>query len=424
MPPNKDRQKDPRFAFVLKGYPRLSETFIAQEILALERRGMDLLIVSLRHPTDEKRHPIHQEIQAPVLYLPEYPMHETERVIAAWHHVRALPGYEAAKTQWLLDCRRDPSLPRFNAFPQALVFAAEAPDSIGHFHSHYLHWPASVTWYAALIRGLPWTCSAHARDIWTAPNWDKQNKLAALDWLVTCTAHGCRHLKGLSRNPDTVDLVYHGLDLNRFPAPPETRPHRDGSNPDDPVLFLSVGRAVQKKGYHYLLQALADLPPELHWRFQHIGYGPLLPALQNQGKDLGLGDRIDWLGAKSQDEVITHYRQADLFVLANCVAGDGDMDGLPNVMMEAQSQKLPCLSTNLSGIPELIDHRKTGLLVPPDDPKALAEALLELCQDPGLRTNLAAQGFRKLHDQFSHDHGIDVLSEKFGLTPRPIIQQA
>src|SRR5262249_53243352 len=143
-----------RVAFVLKGYPRLSETFIAQEILALEQRGLDILIVSLRHPTDKTVHPVHRKIAAERLYLPEYLYQEPRRVWRAWRRARLLPGYKAARRTWLADLRRDRTPNRIRRFGQALVLAVELPADIAHLHAHFIHTPASVTHYAAAMRGL------------------------------------------------------------------------------------------------------------------------------------------------------------------------------------------------------------------------------------------------------------------------------
>src|SRR5204862_6232629 len=168
-----------RFAFVVKGYPRLSETFIAQEILALEQRGLDILIVSLRHPTDLAIHPVHREIRAPVLYLPEYLHDEPRRVLRGWRQARRLPGYRTAWRIWLKDLIRDPTPNRIRRFGQALVPATELPADIGQLHAHFLHTPASVARYAAAMRGTEWSVSAHARDVWTIPFWEKRDKLAS-----------------------------------------------------------------------------------------------------------------------------------------------------------------------------------------------------------------------------------------------------
>lgn len=399
-------------AIILKGYPRLSETFIAQEIRALEQRGFDIRLFSLRHPTDSASHPIHAEIQAPVVYLPEYVKDDIFRVLRAWWRVRGRDGYRTALGRLLRDFRRDFTSNRLRRFAQAMVLADEMPESVGLYYSHFMHTPASVTYYASLINGIPWSISAHAKDIWTIPEWEKCEKLASCKWLVTCTSANAIHLSSLTDDASKVSLLYHGLDFNRFNEHNGEVSKRDGSNRDEPVEIISVGRAVDKKGYDFLLDALAALPDELHWRFSHIGGGELLDKLQQQAKTLGLEQRINWLGALPQTEVLALYRQADLFVLPSRISDDGDRDGLPNVLMEAQSQRLACLSTDISGIPELIIDRQTGWLAPQQDSKALCEALQTLIGDPQMRHGFAQAGFKRLRQQFSLDAGIDQLANK------------
>ncbi|MCA8929519.1 MAG: glycosyltransferase, partial [Alphaproteobacteria bacterium] len=392
-------------AVVLKGYPRLSETFIAQEILALQQRGLYQHIVSLRHPTDRKRHPMHDAIRAPVLYLPEYLYQEPLRVLRAWWRVRRRPAYRAVRRQWLRDWRRDRTPNRGRRFGQALVLAAELPADIGHLHAHFLHTPASVTRYAAALSGLSWSVSAHAKDIWTSPEWEKREKLADCAWAVTCTAFGAAHLQALAPAPERVELLYHGLDLGRFPPPLAERGARDGSDPGAPARLLSVGRAVPKKGYDDLLDALARLPADLAWHLTHIGGGKLARPLQQRAERLGIAHRITWQGSQAQEAVVAAYREADLFVLASKVADDGDRDGLPNVLMEAQSQGLACLATTAAGIPELIRDGETGRLVPPGDPAALADALAALIRAPQERARLGLAGAAALRQRFSFETG-------------------
>ncbi len=402
-------------AFVLKGYPRLSETFIAQEILALERRGLDIRIVSLRQPTDQARHPVHDRIAAPVHYLPEYLGDDWGRVRAAWRAARRLPGYRAARNAWLRDLRRDPTSNRVRRFGQALVLASELPAGVTHLHAHFLHTPASVARYAAILTGLAWSGSAHAKDIWTTPEWEKRQKLADAAWFATCTEAARAHLAELAPDPAKVALAYHGLDLADAPAPLLDRPPRAGAGPADAVRLLTVGRAVEKKGLDVLIEALALLPPGLHWRLSHIGGGTLRAELERRAEALGLADRIEWLGAQPRPAVFARYREADLFVLPCRVAADGDRDGLPNVLMEAQSQGLACLSTRLSGIPELIEDGVTGALVPPGDAPALAAALSALIAAPARRARLARAGAARIRARFSHEPGIERLAARFGL---------
>jgi glycosyltransferase involved in cell wall biosynthesis len=397
-------QKPTEIAVVLKGYPRLSETFIAQELLGLEQAGLRLSLYSLRHPTDRKRHPVHARIVAPVHYLPEYLHDAPLRVLRGWWAARRLPGYGRALRVWLRDLWRDRTPNRVRRFGQALVLAAELPASTTWIYAHFLHTPGSVARYTALVRGLPLSISAHAKDIWTIPDWEKREKLADIQWLVTCTAANAAHLSALAPHPERIKLLYHGLELTRFPSPDAPMASgADGRDPERPVLLVSVGRAVAKKGYDLVLSALADLPPTLHWRFIHIGGGPLLAELQTQARALGLDDRVQWQGAQDQAAVLAQLRSADLFVLASRVTADGDRDGLPNVLMEAQSQGLACLSTAVSAIPELIEHGRTGVLVPPDDAPALARALEALIGDPARRATLGAAGQARVRAAFSFD---------------------
>jgi glycosyltransferase involved in cell wall biosynthesis len=403
--------------FILKGYPRLSETFIAQEIRALEARGLDIRIASLRQPTDRTVHPIHREIRAPIAYLPEYLYQEPIRVLRAWRYGQRLPGYRAARQAWLRDLRRDPTPNRVRRFGQALVLACELPRGVTSLHAHFIHTPGSVARYASLLTGLPWSCSAHAKDIWTTPAWEKREKLAAAAWAIACTAQGRDHLAALAPTADRVQLLYHGLDFHRFDAP-EVAPagrKRDGHDPADPVVILSVGRAVEKKGLGVLIEALAKLPTAVTWRFVHIGGGPLLPVLKARARELGIGDRIEWLGAQPQDAVLQRYRDADLFVLASRIAADGDRDGLPNVLMEAQSQRVAVVATRVAGIPELVVSDVTGILVEPDDVSGLADSMTRLITDPERRAALAAAGLERLHRHFSFETWIDALAVRFGL---------
>lgn len=407
-----DASTSGQIAFVLKGYPRLSETFIAQEIHSLQELGLDIAIYSLRHPTDTSRHPIHDEITASVNYLPEYLHHEPLRTLKALLRTLRMPGFSGAWTSWRKDYKRDHSRSRLRRFGQAIVLAAELPSNTRSLHAHFLHTPASVTEYAAQIRGLPWTCSAHAKDIWTSPEWELREKLHDCVWLSTCTAANTAYLSDLS-DKNNVSLNYHGVDLQRFPPAPERTTRHDGSSPEQAVELLSVGRAVSKKGYADLLQALADLPAQLHWRFTHIGGGTLLKELKQRCVELAIDDRCQWLGSQPQQTVLQHYHQADLFVLNSRIDDNGDRDGLPNVIVEAQSQSLAVLSTNISGIPELIETEENGILVEQRDTPSLSAALARLIIEPDFRSALGQAGNLKVRTQFDKDINIQQLYAQF-----------
>ena len=398
---------------VVKGYPRLSETFIAQELLGLEARGIHLQIISLRHPYDPTTHPIHNEIAAPVSYLPEYLWREPLRVLRSWWAVRRLAGYRTARGKFWRDLWRDLTPNRIRRFGQACVLAHEYGPNLDFLYAHFLHTPASVARYAAALLNVPFAVSAHAKDIWTTPNWEKQEKIQDVRWLTTCTALGADHLRRLADDcggRTKIHLNYHGLDFNRFPPRPSDRSTTNGGNANSPISLASVGRLVEKKGYSDLLDALALLPSEPLWRLTHVGGGPLAAALTAQAERLGLTSKIEWLGRQPQSTVQEVLRQADIFILASKIADDGDRDGLPNVLMEAQSQSVPCIATDVSAIPELIEDGTTGRLVAPGDRSALAVAITELAGDPGLRAQLAERALTKLRANFQMDGGHDAIA--------------
>ncbi|MBL8701805.1 MAG: glycosyltransferase family 4 protein [Alphaproteobacteria bacterium] len=402
----------PVVAVVLKGWPRLSETFIAQELVALEQRGFALRLYSLRHPTDAKVHAIAQRLVAPVTYLPEYLHQEPTRVWRGWRRARALSGYARALSTWRADFARDRTRNRLRRFGQALVLASELGDDVSHLYAHFLHTPASVARYAALMRRLPWSVSAHAKDIWTTPDWEKREKLLDARWAVTCTREGAAHLAALA--PGKVRHVPHGIDLTRFPPFGDAAVVRDGSDAGDPVTILSVGRAVEKKGYDDLLDALARLPRTLHWRFVHLGGGPLRDALKAKAAGLGLAARIEWRGPATQDEVLVALRHADIFVLASRVAADGDRDGLPNVLLEAMSQRRAVLATAAAAIPEAVTDGLTGALVAPGSPDALARRLAALIAEPWARAQFGDAAAERVRRDFAFQRCIGGIVDAFG----------
>jgi glycosyltransferase involved in cell wall biosynthesis len=312
---------------------------------------------------------------------------------------------------FIADLRRDPTPNRLRRLGQACVMARELPAAIEHVHVHYLHTPASVVRYAAMLRRFTWSFSAHAKDIWTTPDWEKREKLADSQWGVTCTRQGHAHLAALAPEGERIGLIYHGLDLTRFPEPP-VRPARNGAAAADPVRIVSVGRAVAKKGYDDLLTSLAALPSDLHWQLVHIGGGELLERLKRQARQDGIAGRVTFMGARPQPEVIAMLREADMFVLPAKQAKSGDRDGLPNVIMEAASQELAILATDFAAIPEFIRAGREGVLVPPNDWGALANAINLLSRDPERRAALGRAARLRLVSQFGSEAGIDALEQR------------
>jgi glycosyltransferase involved in cell wall biosynthesis len=407
---------------VVKGYPRLSETFIAYELAALERRGVPLRIVSLRRPYDALNHPVHATVRAPVVYLPEYLKDAPGRVLASALRAfaRRPRGYLVSLGRFLRDLARDPTTNRVRRFGQAGVLAAELGAETRHLHAHFLHTPASVARYAALMTGLGYSLSAHAKDIWTTPRWELRAKLAGARFCVTCTRAGHAYLAPLAP-PGRVSLLYHGLDRQLFAPPAAPGSPRDGTDPADPVRLLAVGRLQEKKGLDVVLEALAR--QRRHVMLTIVGYGPEEPALRALARARGLEGRVDWAGPLDHPAVRLRYRQSDLFVLAPRVSRSGDRDGLPNVVVEALSQGLPVVATRAAALAEIVEDGVNGRLVPSEDPGALAAALESLVADPAARRRLGAGGIRSVAGgwdvEASVDRLVELLDPVLGRTPVP-----
>ncbi len=393
--PAPDLTPEPRLAIVVKGYPRVSETFIAHELAQLERQGLRFWIVSLRRPTDPLTHPVHAAVGAPVLYLPEYLVEAPRRVLAGHRQARreAPARYRTALRQWLRDLARDPTPNRVRRFGQAGVLAAELPRGVRHLHAHFLHTPGSVARYAATMRGLSYSLSGHAKDLWTRPAWEIREKLLGARFTVTCTAAGREHLARLAPGA-SVHLVHHGLDRLLFAPPPAPGSARDGTDPRDPVRLLAVGRFHPKKGFDVLLRALARV--DRHVVLTLVGFGPAERRLRRLARTLGIEPRLRWTGPLDQPAVRALYRTSDLFVLPSRVTPDGDRDGLPNVVLEALSQGLPVVVSRATAAVEVVTDGVTGRLVPPDDPDALAAVLAALVSDPAARRRLGQAAIDRL----------------------------
>ena len=393
-----------RIATLVKGYPRLSETFIAQEILGLERRGIAQTIVSLRHPTDKHVHAVNKAIAADVLYLPEYLKDEPARVRAGRRWAEDRPAFPSLWKAFSADLARDRTINRWRRLGQACVLARELPGDIDWLHTHYLHTPASVARYTSILTGIPWSFSAHAKDIWTSPRWELREKLRDAAWGATCTRANLDYLRSLTAEPAAIHLVYHGLDFGDLPKPKRQARGKV-------LRIASIGRAVEKKGYGDLLRALASLGADIDWRFDHVGGGPLSNRLKAQAERLGLAGRITWHGARERRFVFDILAKADLFVLPSRITASGDRDGLPNVLMEAQAMGVPVLSTAVSAIPELVTHGRTGWLVPEKNPPLLAEAIRTLVADAELRNRLGDAGSHDVRTRFAAAPGLDRLAD-------------
>ncbi|MCB1930140.1 MAG: glycosyltransferase family 4 protein [Rhodocyclaceae bacterium] len=405
-------------AYVMKGFPRLSETFIANEIYLLEQMGLRLRLFSIKREDEPKVHPVVRAIRAPLQYLPKatslsgsflpswllrnFPNFAAAHLrVASRHPLRYLSVLGSALAMsWRY--RRGPTTLRkvfVKEFLQAGHIAAEVmkDGSVAHLHGHFCHGVTTITWFASRLTGLPFSFTAHAKDIYQAelnPGDLLERKLGAATFVATCTSANAEVLKSRSPDVHVVHTIYHGLDTEYF-APAK------GNGRDMPMI-LSVGRFVEKKGFEHLVDACQILKRAgLRFGCLIVGEpGDAYDAVREQIDRLDLGDCIRLRSAVTQDQLREIYRQARTFALPCQVMEDGDRDGIPNVLAEAMAMGLPVVSTPISGIPELIDDGEHGLLVAPRNPAALADALRRILTDDALHQRLSANGRARICARF------------------------
>lgn len=415
-----------KIAYLVKTFPKLSETFVLNEILELERQGLELHIFSLRQPSETKVHPAVAELRAPVTYvrswytpLPPPPervpfeklahkvqMREERRFMFLHHPIWFLRTWlfqmrNGARERYFRQTFQARSGTRKRYFYEALALAtALRRGGFTHLHAHFANEPTSVGELAHRLAGCRFSFTAHAKDIYLTEREELARKIAAADFVITCTGFNRNYLQTIARSRTPIHLCYHGVDLSRFTREPVESQERHQATP----AILSVGRFCEKKGFAYLIQACGRLKQDGR-RFvcRIVGFGPLQARLEALIRDLELQDCVFLSGKMTQDKLIQEYRRADLFVLPCLVADDGDRDGIPNVLVEAMAMRIPVVSTPVSGIVELVDPMENGVLVPEKDFEALTAAMEVLLDDPDLRQRLGANGRQKVMAGFGLD---------------------
>ena len=405
-----------RVAYLAKRFPRLSETFVLNEILELRRRGLDLVTFALMDPLEKMVHPAAAALQPEVTYLhdPAHPFRSWWRLLGgAALQALARPHRALRLLCALVSVHR--SAPSVRHAVEGLWLARDLRKrGASHLHAHFAHSPAAVAYMARLAGGPPFSFTAHAKDLYTTLPRNLRIRAKASTCVVTCTEFNRRHLEALlSGTPHpTVHVVHHGTDIERF-TPEHSSPR--------PGRILSVGRLVPKKGYTTLIAALGLLAERgIDFSCDIFGGGPQRDELAGEIEGRGLEARVRLHGPRMQEDILRAYRSASIFALAPVVTDDGDRDGIPNVLVEAMACGIPVVSTRISGIPELVDDGDDGLLVDPGNPQALADALQSLLEDAALRAKLGAAGRLKVEDLFDLTRNTGRLLELFAGQTEPL----
>lgn len=423
-------------AYLLKGYPRLSEIFIASEIHRLERAGLRIRLYVIKRPDERVRHPVVDRIRAEPSYLPPAtPVSDVSLFRWLRTNLRPfLPSLAAvlrrrpagmlratvaalAQAVRARESRRDwPRKVYLKELLQAVALSERllaAPD-VAHVHAHFAHGCTTVAWLASLITGLPFSFTGHAKDIYfdrLNPAGLLRRKLLAARFAVTCTEASRRHLERIAPDAE-VHRVYHGLnaDFSRLLDRGVPGGARNGS-----MRLLGVGRLVEKKGFDVFVDACALLEQRgVAFEAMIAGEdGDHGDEVRRRITELGLADRVVLAGPKTQAQLLEEYGRADALCLPCRIAEGGDRDGIPNVLVEAMACGVPSVSTAISGIPELIEDGRNGLLVSPDDPEAVAAALIRIDSDRELAGRLARGARATVHERFDGDRLAGQMLELF-----------
>ena len=394
-----------KIGYVLKRFPRLSETFILNELLELERQGVEVEVFSLKRPLHEPRHARLAELKARVHYVSNVWSDDASGGSAptSWSErmERLVPGKSDADRLALT--RKSFQIAR-------LTRAA----GISHLHAHFASDATTAALVAAREADVPFSFTAHARDIYhcyvsrEVDDAARREKIGAARFVVTVSDYNRRHLENLTRNVSGARVIrlYNGIDLRQF-AP-------DIRVAGSPNTILTVGRLIEKKGYPDLIDACRLLREKgIAFTCNIIGEGPLRDEIAGRIAEAGLQGSVNLLGARDHNEVVTQMRQSSLMVLPCVVSASGDQDGLPTVLLEALAVGLPAVSTRVAGIPEIIENGQTGLLVEPNRPDQLAAAMARILNDGELRRSLAFNGHLRAVERFNLSTNVARLRDLF-----------
>jgi len=398
-----------RLGYLYSRYPVISQTFCDAEMLALERLGTDLEIGSIYPPLTSLRHEHISRLRAPIHYAPP------QTVLRICERNAKTTGKWPRELVDRHERKYGPSVKAEQRARNALHFAdLFTRNGVDHFHVHFANRAAHTAMFLKEISGIPFSVTAHGQDFMKdLGNDDLLREMCAAAAFVAAETDYSRELL-CQRCPDSaakIYRVYNGIDLEHFPLTPSATPN--------PVpVIISIGRLVAFKGFEQLIDACAELTRRgLDFSCEIIGDGPLRENLRAKIDKLDLSSRLTLLGSLSQAAVFEKLRTADIFALASVTDQQGASDVFPTVIIEAMSAARPVISTRLAGIPELVAHEETGLLVPPGDGIALAQALEQLIQNRELQARYGRAGRARVEQHFRIEHTVVPLLQLLQKTP-------
>ncbi|CUH64773.1 Glycosyltransferase KanE [Thalassovita gelatinovora] len=380
-------------AYLTGEYPRATDTFIQREVAELRKQGFTVETTSIRRTSVEHLvGPEQREEAANTFYVINA---AAKPMVSLRAHLRALRRPAAYFRALRLALKTSPgglkaTLYQLFYFAEAVVLAAHLQDKgVQHLHNHIAKASCTVAMLCHEISGIPYSFTLHGPDIFFEPiRWRLDEKIARASF-TACISDFCRS-QGMSfadrGHWDRMHIVHCGVDPERYAG--------QGDRAGNHLLF--VGRLAAVKGLPVLFEAMTgalEHHPDL--RLTLIGDGPERAALEAEAVKAGLADRVEFLGYKSQSEVAGMLQQIDALILPSFA------EGVPVVLMEAMAAGLPVVTTQIAGIPELVEQGKSGILVPPGDAPALQRAISQILSDSGKANAMGQTGRAKVKTDFN-----------------------
>jgi len=383
-----------KLAYVLQRFPKLSETFIMREMCGIRQHDVDLHIFSLLYP---KPGPVHPHAKDLLPYVRYSSVLSRNVIKAQFHFIWNSPKrYLRALTNTVSQTYREPKtlLLGLALFPKSVYFAWQMELlRVKHMHAHFA-WVAGIA--AGIVSdllGISFTVHVHAFDLFEQDQRDLKKRLQKAFKIVTVSEYNASYIRNMLPAAE-VEIVRCGVDADWFR--PGAEEHKG-----EAVNILSVGRLIKKKGHEYLVDACALLAERgLSFRCYIVGTGPLQRTLQARIDRHKLRQRVGLVGALREDRILELNQRSNIFALPCVVTESGDRDGLPVALIEAMACGLPVVSTRVTGIPELVDDAKNGLLVNERDVISLADALEKLIRDGSLRAKMGHAARQTVLDRF------------------------
>lgn len=397
-------------AYLAPEIPALSATFVYQEILQLEKSGLNIHSVSIHRPINKALSTELENLEKRTFYLYEQAISNviiSNLFLFLFHPIR----YFSTIAMVIADISRVGLFSHvgkglgYRFFVAAGLVRFLRKNNIDHIHANFAHIPTDITMYAAALHGISFSFISHANDLFER-GWLLKEKVERAKFAVTISNFNKKFLVAKGANEEKINVIHCGVNTSSFNE-------REEKALSTPPLLGSLGRMVEKKGFDVLILACSLLKKEgVEFKLQLAGGGPLMAELKDMAHRLDVSNEVEFIDSISHEKVPEWIKSLDIFVLPCQKDRNGDMDGIPVVLMESMLTGIPVVTTRISGVPELVEDKVTGLLCEANDATCLSDSLSALIKSKSLRNDLIKNAVLKVKSEFELNENVDLLIKK------------